>query len=491
MQSAAERSSRVTAQPTRQMKPNPSTVTRWSRRKRRKGKSLEDRPVLEANAAGIDIGAREIFVAVPPDRDQHPVRVFGTFTEDLQRLCEWLVACRVTTAAMESTGVYWIPLYDLLETRGVTPCLVNARHMKNVPGRRTDWHECQWLQYLHAVGLLRAAFRPDPDVCRVRTLMRHRADLVEMASQHVLHMHKALTQMNLQIHHVISDITGTTGLAIVDAILAGQRDPGQLATLRDVRIKASEETIRKSLVGTWLAEHLFTLKQSRELYRAYQQQIVACDHEIETVLSTFDPRVDPAAQPLPPDRKRNRSARKRRKKGGDRETTFDLRTEAYRLFGVDVTQIPGLETMAFPLFGEVGRDLSKWPTAAHFVSWLALCPDNDISGGRVLWKGLRRANNRAGQLFRLAAHSLHRSSTPLGAYLRRMKARLGPAPATTATAHKIAITFYTMIRKQVEYDETLWAAREAERDRRLEAKLKRQAKRLGYELVPIQGRPAA
>ena len=478
-------------QPTRPVTHTPSTATRWSRRKRRKGMSLEDRPVLQASAAGIDIGAREIFVAVPPDRDEHSVRVFGTFTEDLDRLCEWLVACRVTTAAMESTGVYWIPLYDLLEAHGVTPCLVNARHMKNVPGRRTDWHECQWLQYLHAVGLLRAAFRPDAEVCQVRTLMRHRGDLVAMASQHVLHMHKALTQMNLQIHHVISDLTGKTGLAIVDAILAGQRDPVELATLRDVRIKASAEIIQKSLVGTWRAEHLFTLKQSRELYRTYQQQILECDRETETVLSRFEPRVDPTEKPLPPDRKRHRNAPKRRKKHGPLAMAFDLRTEAYKVFGVDVTQIPGLETMAFPLFSEVGRDLAAWPTAPHFASWLGLCPDNDISGGRVLWKGVRKINNRAGQLFRLAAHSLHRSATPLGDYLRRMKTRLGPAAATTATAHKIAVIFYTMVTKQTEYDETLWAAREAERDRRLEARLKRQAHRLGYELVPIDQKPAA
>jgi hypothetical protein len=198
---------------------------------RRRRRALEDRPV--PNAAGIDMGARESLVALPADRDPQPVRVFKTFTEDLQHLCEWLVSCEITTAAMESTGVYWIPLYDVLETHGLTPCLVNTRHLKNVPGRRTDWHECQWLQYLHSVGLLRAAFRPQADVCAVRTLMRHRADLISMASQHVMHMHKAMTQMNLQLHHVIADITGTTGLAIIDAILAGQRDPAQLATLRD------------------------------------------------------------------------------------------------------------------------------------------------------------------------------------------------------------------------------------------------------------------
>ena len=215
------------------------------RGRKRKGMCLEDRPILEANAAGIDIGAREVFVAVPPDRDEHPVRVFSTFTEDLEKLAQWLVSCGITTVAMESTGVYLIPFYDIVEKYGVKACLVDARGMKNVPGRRTDWHECQWLQFLHSVGLLRAAFRPEGDVCAVRSMMRYRTELVEMTSQHILHMHKALTQMNVQIHHVISDLTGMTGLAIVDDIIAGQRDPVVLAKLRDPRIKASEETIRK------------------------------------------------------------------------------------------------------------------------------------------------------------------------------------------------------------------------------------------------------
>ena len=459
------------------------------KKKRRKGMRIEDRPILEKNAAGIDVGARDMFVAVPPDRDEHPVQIFDTFTEDLQRLADWLVSCGVTTVAMESTGVYWIPLYDILEARGLKPCLVNARHMKNVPGRRTDWHECQWLQYLHSVGLLRGAFRPEADVCAVRVLIRHRAELVQSASQHVQHMHKALTQMNLQIHHVISDITGLTGLAIVDAILEGQRDAAALAKLRDPRVKANEETIRKSLVGNWKPEHLFTLRQSRELFRTYQEQVVKCDREIEQRLGDFKPWADPKQKPLPPDRKRNRSSQKRRKKTGHEGTGFDLRTEAYKLFGVDVTQIPGIETIALPLFSEVGRDLSKWPSTGHFASWLGLCPDNDISGGRVLWKGVRNIKNRAGQLFRLAAHSLHRSLTPMGSYLRRMKAKLGPAAATTATAHKIAIIFYTLVRRQLEYDETIWAARNAERQKRLEQNLKRQAERLGYKLVPVADTP--
>jgi transposase len=469
----------------------PKTVGPTGRRKKPKGMCLEDRPCLEPNAAGIDIGAREIFVAVPPDRDECPVRVFDTFTEDLQVMVQWLKVCGVTTVAMESTGVYWIPLYDILEAHGIRPCLTNARHMKNVPGRRTDWHECQWLQYLHSVGLLRAAFRPEAAVCAVRAIIRHRGELVQMAVQHVQHMQKALTQMNLQIQHVISDITGTTGLAIVDAILNGERDPAALAQLRDPRIKATAETIQKSLVGHWQAEHLFVLRQSRLLYQTYQQQIAECDQEIERLVGTFEPRVDPAQKPLPPDRKRNRNAPKKRKKRGLLENGFDLRTEAYKLFGVEVTQVPGLEMLVLPLFSEVGRDLSsRWPTAAHFVSWLNLCPDNDISGGRVLWKGTRKVQNRAGQIFRLAAYSLHRSPTPLGNYLRRMKSKLGPQAATTATAHKIAVIFYTIVTKQVEYDETLWAARDAQRQKRREDKVKRQARQLGYQLIPIQEKSA-
>jgi transposase len=250
--------------------------------------------------------------------------------------------------------------------------------------------------------------------------------------------------------------------------------------------------MRKSLVGNWQPAHVFVLEQSRLLYQSYQQQIARCDREIEKRLSGFEPRVDPAQQPLPPDRKRNRNAARKRRKQGLPETGFDLRTEAFKLFGVDVTQIPGLELSVLPLFSEVGRDLSsRWRTAPHFVSWLNLCPDNDISGGRVLWKGTRKIHSRAGQIFRMAAYSLHRSPTPLGNYLRRMKAKLGPQAATTATAHKIAIIFYSMITKQVEYDESIWAARDAQREKRLQGKIERQAKQLGYKLVPMEEKPAA
>jgi len=459
------------------------------KRRGRKREAIENRPILEPNAAGIDIGAREVYVAVPPDRDEHPVRIFDTFTADLHELANWLTTCGITTVAMESTGVYWIPVYEILEAHGIRACVVNARHMKNVPGRRTDWHECQWIQFLHSVGLLRAAFRPEAEVCALRAVIRHRGELVEMAAKHVQHMHKALTQMNLQIQHVITDLTGLTGLAIVDAILEGERNPSQLAKLRDPRVKASPETIEKSLVGNWLPEHLFTLKQSRRLYAEYQRQIGECDGEIERLVGTFQPRVDPAVRPLPPDQKKNRNyakSRNRRARPQSRTRKFDLRTEVYKLFGVDVTQIPGLEFLAIQLFSEVGRDMSRWASAPCFVSWLALCPDNDISGGRILWRGKRAVENRAGQLFRMAAYALDRSPTPLGGYLRRMKAKLGPQAAHTATAHKIAVIFYTMIKNQTEYDQTIWEQRDAQRRQNHIIRLKRQAQRLGYQLTPIQ-----
>jgi len=441
-----------------------------------------DRPAFEPNAAGIDIGAREIFVAVPADRDEHPVRKCETFTGDLHQMAEWLVSRGITTAAMESTGVYWIPVYDVLEQHGIQPCLVNPRSMKNVPGKRTDFHECQWIQHLHSLGLLHAAFRPDAEVCAVRSLMRHRNDLVMMASEHIQHMQKALTQMNVQFQHVISDLTGLTGLAVLDAILAGERNPEVLAKLRDPRIQASEETIRKSLEGNWRAEHILALKQRLSLYRSHRDLIDECDREIEKLVAAFEPRVDPDEKPMPEDRKQKQ--RKRKKKSGSAD--FNLRAEAYKLFGVDLTQIPGLMTLVFLLFSEVGRDMSRWPTAAHFVSWLGLCPDNDISGGKVLWRGARRTKSRAGTLFRLAAHSLHHNQTPMGDYLRRMKAKLGPAAATTATAHKIAIIFYTMVSKQVEYDASLWANRDQMREKRLEARLQKQAAQRGYKLVPLE-----
>jgi transposase len=435
-------------------------------------------PVLHPHAAGIDIGATELYVCVPLDRDPQPIRRFGTFTEDLRALATWLTQCGVTTVAMESTGVYWIPLYQILEIQGFAVCLVNARHVKNVPGRKTDVQDCQWLQYLHAVGLLRGSFRPPETVCAVRSLLRHRDALVQLAATHTQHIQKALTQMNLQLHHVLSDITGVTGLAILDAILAGERDPQVLAGHRDRRIKASSETIAKALVGDYRSEHLFTLRQSLDAYRHYQRLLGECDGEVQARLGAFASQVDPAVHPLPS------PTRQRRKARGT--PGFDLRTELYRILGTDLTQVPGLQTpTVHALFSELGADLSAFPSGAHFASWLGLCPDNRISGGQVLSVKTRHVKHRVAYALRLAAYSLSRSQSSLGGFFRRMRAKLGAPKAITATAHKLARIVYHLITTQQPYAESRLAAAEADHQRRTESRLRAQARVLGFQLVPV------
>jgi transposase len=436
-------------------------------------------PILHPHTGGIDVGATEIYVCVPLDRDPQPIRRFGTFTEDLHALADWLTQCGVTAAAMESTGVYWIPLYQILEARGLAVCLVNARHVKNVPGRKTDVQDCQWLQYLHSVGLLRASFRPPETVCAVRSLLRHRETLVQLAATHTQHMQKALNQMNLQLHHVISDITGVTGLAILDAILAGERDPQVLARHRDGRIKASRETIAKALVGDYRPEHLFTLRHSLESYRHYQRLITECDLEVQALLGAFASQVDPAAHPLPP-------APAARRKPHRKTPSFDLRTELYRVLGTDLTQVPGLQTPTIhTLFAELGADLSAFPSSAHFASWLGLCPDNRISGGKVLSVSTRHVKHRAAQALRLAAQSLSRSQSVLGGFFRRMRAKLGAPKAITATAHKLARIVYHLITTRQPYQESRLAAAEAAHRRHSESRLRAQARALGFQLVPV------
>ncbi len=436
-------------------------------------------PILHPHAAGIDVGATELYVCVPLDRDPQPIRRFGTFTEDLLAVAAWLTQCGVTTVAMESTGVYWIPLYQILETRGFEVCLVNARHVKNVPGRKTDVQDCQWLQYLHSVGLLRGSFRPPETVCAVRTLLRHRDGLVQAAAAHTQHMQKALTQMNLQLHHVLSDLTGVTGLAILEAILAGERDPQVLAQHRDRRVKASTETIAKALVGDYRAEHLFTLRQSLDAYRQYQRLIGECDGEIQTRLGAFVSTIDPARHPLPP------SKGSRRKTRGTPHPSFDLRTELYRILGTDLTQVPGLQTPTVStLFAELGADLTKFPAGDHFASWLGICPDNRISGGKVLSVKTRHVKHRVAQALRLAAQSLSRSQSVLGGFFRRMRAKLGAPKAITATAHKLARIIYHLVTTRQPYDESRLAAAEADHQRRTESRLRTQARALGFQLVP-------
>jgi transposase len=435
--------------------------------------------VLKPNAAGVDIGAREIFVAVPADRDSQPVRSYPTFTEDLHRLADWLQRCGIRTVAMESTGVYWIPLFQILEARGLEVCLVNARYYQNVPGRRTDVSDCQWLQYLHSVGLLRASFRPEQQVCALRSLLRHRASLIETASEQVLRMQKALDQMNLQIHHVISDITGLTGLSILDAVLAGERNPAVLAKLKDPRVKASEETIIKSLVGDYRPEHVFTLRQSLAAYRYFQKSITECDCEVEKMLFQFEARVDVEADPLPP-------LKVRRKKLYSNEPAFDLRQHLYRIFGVDLTAVPGINVLiAHCVLAEVGPDLSKFRSASAFASWLGLCPDNDISGGKILSVRTRKVGSRAPLAFRMAANALFKSKSWLGEYYRRMRARLGAPKAITAAAHKLARIVYHLLTTRQAYDESIFAQHEHTFRTRTEARLRAQAKELGLQLLPV------
>jgi transposase len=434
-------------------------------------------PVMRPNAAGIDIGATEIFVAVPGGRAAENVRSFPTFTQDLYALADWLQQCGVETVAMESTSVYWIPLFQILEDRGLEVCLVNARHVKNVPGRRTDVSDCQWLQFLHSVGLLRASYRPEQEVCAVRSLLRHRESLVQMAATHVHHMQKALDQMNLQLHHVISDITGQTGLAIVEAILAGERNPWELARLRHERIRASEEVIAKSLVGDYRSEHLFTLRQSLAAYRSYQELIDDCDGEIRRCLEEFQP-------PRQPDASADNNSKVQPKTPS---TEGILRLELKRVFGIDLTKIPGIRVgIAQTLFGEVGPDFTKFRSASAFASWMGLCPDNDISGGKVLWAGTRKVKCRAATALRMAAQSLHHSKSALGNFYRRMRAKLGAPKAITAAAHKLARIIFHLITTGQEFDDSHFAADQWRYQKRQEDKLRAKAKAMGFELIPLQ-----
>jgi transposase len=448
-----------------------------ARKKKKETKTNMSLPVTHSNAAGIDIGAREIFVAVPQDRAAESVRAFPTFTQDLYELANWLKQCGIETIAMESTGVYWIPLFQILEERGFEVFLVNARHVKNVPGRKTDVSDCQWLQFLHSVGLLKPSFRPEQEICAVRSLLRHRESLVQMASTHINHMQKALDQMNLQLHHVISDITGQTGLAILDAILSGERNPQVLAELRSVRIKASEEIIIKSLVGDYRPEHLFTLQQSLDFYRHYQKMIENCDKEIHDYLQKLDPP------------KGNGITKSSDKIDNSKPRSNDsvLCLELKQLFGVDLTKVPGLRVKTIQtILGEIGPDFTKFRSASAFASWLAVCPNNDISGGKVLHTSTRKVKSRAATALRLAALSLHHSKSALGNFYRRMRAKLGAPKAITAAAHRLARIIFHLVTTQQEYDETHLAKDQLRHEQRQQAKLHAKAKSLGFQLVPIQ-----
>ncbi|HEV8717842.1 MAG TPA: IS110 family transposase [Candidatus Binatia bacterium] len=446
--------------------------------RKRKGKVRPPQlAAVNLHAAGIDIGATEHWVAVPADCDPQPVRRFGACTADLEASAEWLSACGVTTVAMESTGVYWIPLFELLEARGFAVVLADAREVQRAPGRpKSDVQACQWLQRLHTYGLLAAAFRPPEQVCVLRSYLRQRAMLVSYAGHHIQHMQKALTQMNLKLQHVVSDVTGVTGMAIRKAVLHGERDPEHLAKLRTRHCQHTEAEIARALQGNWRAEHLFALQQAVELYEFYHRQIEACDRQIAAHLQTFADKSEGKTLPHRP----------RKRKRGATEPRFAARAPLFRLSGVDLTAIEGIEeNTALVLLSEIGTDMNRWPSEKHFAAWLGLCPHHKISGGKVLSRKVRPGANRAALALRLAANCLHQSQSALGAFFRRLKARLGTPKAIVATAHKLARLGYRLLKYGEAYVAQGMAEYEQAYRERTVQNLVRKAKALGYKLLPV------
>jgi transposase len=449
--------------------------------RRKKTKTPESIAVVHPHAAAVDIGARMHVAAVASDRDEVPVRTFGTFTGDLHEIANWFSRCGVTTVAMESTGIYWIPAFEILEQRGFDVVLVNARDARHVPGRKTDVSDAQWLQRLHAYGLLRGSFRPRGEIVALRAYLRQRERLLDYAASHIQHMQKALSLMNLQLHLVVTDITGATGMRIIRAILGGERDPTILAGFRDVRCKATSDTVREALTGNAREEHIFALAQAVELYDFYQSKVAECDQRIEAVLADLKRSAVQPAESLPKARHRTRQPN---------APAFDARAALHAILGVDLTQIHGLGPyLSLKLIGECGTDLSAWPTAKHFTSWLSLAPSNKISGGRILSSKTRRSNSRAAALLRLAAVTVGRTETALGAFYRRLSARVGKAKAVTATARKIAVLFYNTLRHGMAYADPGARYYEERYHERVLANLRRRAHSLGFSLQQMAPTP--
>lgn len=431
--------------------------------------------VVHPRAAGIDVGNEEHYVAVPPHLDQEPVRKFGCFTGELLKLADWLQHCGIQTVALQSTGVYWIALYDILAERGIEVFLVNARHTRNLPGRKSDVQECQWLLKLHVYGLLQNSFRPEEEICVMRTLWRQRQQHIADAARHIQRMQKALTQMNLQLANVISDISGLTGQLIIKAILDGERNPRELAKLRDPRIKATPEQIVCSLEGNWRPELLFVLRQERDSYRGLQRQIEECDRELHRHFQNMHSKADPVElAPVP----------RNRRPHGNVPANFDLRGQLFRVAGVDLTGIDGINVLtAQTLVAECGYDMSRWETESHFVSWLNLAPGNRISGGKVIGRDQRKIVNRAGQALRNAASTLLRSQTYLGAQYRRLRTRLGALKAIKAMAAKLARIVYRLLRLGQPYvDKGSQFYEQNHRDQQVRM-LSKKAAALGLQLV--------
>lgn len=435
-------------------------------------------PVIHDRAAGIDIGSRFHVAAVPTALTDEPVQTFQAFTADIQRMAAWLLSLGIQTVAMESTGVYWVPVFEVLESAGINVIVANARETRSVPGRKSDINDAQWLQRLHACGLLRASFRPGRDIAALRTYLRHRERLLDYAAAHIQHMQKALTYMNLQLHHVVQDITGVTGMKIIRAIVKGERNPDTLIEFRDVRCKSSPETIRSALVGNYQPEHLFALTQSLAIYDFYQAQIDECDRQIEQTLALLNADKPLPEQPIPQIRTRTKQPN---------AVNFDVRLALYQLVGADLRQIHGIGPfLALRLIAECGTDLSKWRTAKHFTSWLTLSPGCKISGGKVLSAHSRKSTNRLTAHLRLAAVTVGRTNTALGAFYRRLAARIGKAKAVTATARKIAVLFYNAMRFGMDYRDPGADQYEQKYRDRVIKQLHRRAAEFGFELHEIE-----
>ena len=448
--------------------------TRWPPGRDASKHELESLDLLNHHACGIDIGATSHWVSVPPERETQSVREFGCYTPDLEAMAMWLKQCQIETVAMESTGVYWIPVFQILEAHGFEVVLVNAQHVKSVPGRKSDVLDCQWLRQLHSYGLLAGSFRPSDQICVLRSYIRQRDALISDAARHVQRMQKALTQMNLYLHQVLSDLSGVSGLSILKAIVAGERDPHKLAALKHERVRKPEAEIAAALSGDYRQEHVFVLAQELALYESYQQQIGACDAQIENYLNQLPTQVslEQLGQPSVP-RKRQQN-----------QPGFDLRYHLHRISGVDFTAIDGMGVLTVQtILSEVGIDPTRFPTVKQFVSWLGLCPGNNISGGKRKSSKTRHVSHRAANAFRLAAMAAGKSDSAIGAFFRRLKTRLGSPKAITATAHKLARIFYQMWRTRQSYQDAAAAHYEQHYQQRKLKQLRRQAASLGFQLV--------
>jgi transposase len=447
-----------------------------AKKQRRKGKDpTEGLPVLNPNAAAIDVGGAEHWVAIPPGRAEQSARQFGCCTADLRKLADWLQANEVDTVVMEATGNYWVSLYEVLEERQLKPVVVNARYAKNMTGRKGDIPDCQWMQKLHTFGLFTNSFRPTEPIRVLRAYMRQRESLVAMAGEAIQHMQKALVEMNVQLANTISDISGETGLRSIDGILAGQRDPQSLAQLKDGRIRASQRELARCLEGHWKDEQLFILEQARLSYAHYQEQLTQCEERIIEQMKQLESRPIEEGKPVKAPVK---------KSVGKEPPRFDLSAELRRVVGVDLTAIDGVGPVtAQVVLSEIGVDMSRWRTEKHFASWLGLCPDHRISGGRILGRSTRPVVSRARNALRMAAYSLERSQSWLGAKYRRLKRKLGAPKAITAMAHHLARLIYLMIKNGADYvDKGMKAYEERYKAQRLKW-LERQARELKMKLV--------